>query len=348
MIKLEEKIKEVDNNYLNLLNFIKNSCAENNIFSALDSIRIFWYKNRKLVSLFLQTLKEREAFSYSGATYLDVDDKEYYGFLAVGKIHIMDDQLYKYADIAINGKNFEGIELIKTQIFQTVNDNIKILSNLKGIVLLLPVRLFFTKLENIYTIAEKCFLDLFENRFCSIKNFFDNCKSITDIDKAISENVKKTIFICDNDNFDISLEERIKLIPNNFMGERNDVSKFFFSIIGYLVSSLEIIENMHNYGIIPIIRNRATLSYVYILEQNNIDNNFNYLNKIIIAHEIFWIINQNTSVFEKYSPYEMDSFFRKKNLFDTIFKKFKLSERSIKDINFFEIKKTIKKIIGLK
>jgi hypothetical protein len=293
----------------------------------------------------LQTLKEQNAFSYSGATYLDVDDKEYYGFLAVGKIHIMDDQLYKYADIVINGNSFEGNEMIKTQIFQTLTDNIKVLSNLKGIILLLPVRLFFTNLETIYTVAEKCFLDLFERRFCSIKNFFDTCKSITDIDKAMSENMKKTIFICDNDNFDISLEERIKLIPDNLIAERDDVSKFFFSIMGYLVSSLEIIENMYKYGIIPIIRNKATLSYVCILEQNSIDNNFNYLNKIIIAHEIFWVINQNINLFEKYSPCEINSFFHKKNLFDMVFKKIKLSEKFIDGINFSEIENTIKKAI---
>ena len=92
MIKLDEKIYEIENEYLQLLQNIKKNITENNIKPSLDTIRLFWYKNRKVVSMFLQTLNDKQAFSYSGATHLDVNDKEYYGFLAVGEIHIMDDQ----------------------------------------------------------------------------------------------------------------------------------------------------------------------------------------------------------------------------------------------------------------
>lgn len=333
MIKLDEKIYEIENEYLQLLQNIKKNITENNIKPSLDTIRLFWYKNRKVVSMFLQTLNDKQAFSYSGATHLDVNDKEYYGFLAVGEIHIMDDQLYKYADCLLQGNEVPGNEIIKKQIFRTLDDNICLLNDLKEIILLLPVRLFFTNnLEIIHKAAEKCFLSFFNNKFNSLNDYFEICKTAEDIDKYLSDDIKKSIFICDNDRFDLAFTERIKLLPNVFFSS-SDVDNFFHSLIGFIISGLEILESMHDYGIIPIIRNPATLSYLYLLEPN-LSKDITFLNKTVLANEIFAIINQNMNKFEDYTPKEMNDLCKVNNIFELLYKDFELSTKSINQINF--------------
>lgn len=342
MIKLDDKINEIENDYLVLLQNIKSNITDDNIESVLDSIRLFWYKNRKVVSMFLETLKNKQAFSYSGATHLNVNDNEYYGFLAVGEIHIMDDQLYKYADCLLQGVDVPGNEIIKKQVFKTLDDNICLLKDLKGIILLLPVRLFFTSnLEVIHNAAERCFLSFFNNQFSSINKYFDTCKTAEDIDKYLSDDIKKSIFICDNDRFDLEFTERIKFLPDAFLGNNNDAEKFFHSLIGFIISGLEILETMHDYGIIPIIRNPATLSYIYLLEPN-LSNDIFFLNKTVLANEIFAIVNQNMNNFKDYTPKEMNDLCKKNNIFETLYKDFELSTRSINQINFNERVELIK------
>ena len=347
MINLEKRILKVEEEYLQLLQSIDTSFEEKSVCSILDSIRLFWYKNRKLVSLYLQTLMGKEAFSYSGATHLDVNDKEYYGFLAVGKIHIMDDQLYKYADMVLLGKNVSGIEIIKKQILITLVDNIKVLQELRGIIVLLPVRLFYENLQIIHNSAEKCFLSFFNNKYSSIQCFLEECKSVDDLISNISEDIIKSIFLCDNDDFNLSIYERIKRIPDAISKMENDVFKFFLSIQGFLISSLEMLEVMHDFDIIPIVRNRATLSYLYLLEPN-LNNDFQYLNKIVLANEIFAIINQNRERFEGLSPEQANNVFDKSNIFDALYKKFGLENTPINSINIHErvddIKHTVNKI----
>lgn len=344
MINLEKRILEVETEYLTLLQSIEKTYTKQNLFSVLDSIRLFWFKNRKLVSLFLQTLKDKEAFSYSGATHLDVNDKEYYGFLAVGKIHIMDDQLYKYADIILHGKDFPGVELIKQQIKITLEDNIRVLQDLKGIVLLLPVRLFYENLEFIHKIAEKCFLDFFNNKYSSIQNYLEQCKTIEDIENNMSENILKALYICDNDNFNCSLRERIKMVPTNLYNTDNIIVNFFLSIQGFLISALEMLETMHDFGIIPIVRNKATLSYLYFLEPN-LNKDFDYVNKIVLANEIFEIVNQNLELFETYTPSEINRKFFETNFYNDLYRMFNLRQQPIMNINYNEQIEIIMKTI---
>ena len=333
MIKLDEKIYEIENEYLQLLQNIKKNITENNIKSSLDNIRLFWYKNRKVVSMFLQTLNDKQAFSYSGASHLDVNDKEYYGFLAVGEIHIMDDQLYKYADCLLQAYEVSGNEIIKKQVFTTLDDNICLLKDLKEIILLLPVRLFFTNnLEIIHKAAEQCFISFFNQKFDSLNDYFNTCKTAEDIDKYLSDDIKKSIFICDKDRFDLEFIERIKLLPNDFFSN-NDVEKFFHSLIGFIISVLEILESMHDYGIIPIIRNPATLSYLYLLEPN-LSKDITFLNKTVLANEVFVIINQNMNKFEDYTPKEMNDLCKENNIFELLYKDFELSTKSVNQINF--------------
>ena len=88
---------------------------------------------------------------------------------------------------------------------------------------------------------------------------------------------------------------------------------------------------MHDYGIIPIIRNPATLSYIYLLEPN-LSNDISFLNKTVLANEIFAIVNQNLNKFDDYTPKEMNDLCRNNKIFETLYNDFELSMQSINQI----------------
>ena len=332
MIELKQKIKEIEYNYINLLESIDKETTDSSVFSSLDSIRLFWYKNRKIVNLFLSSLKYKNAFFYSGATHLDVNDKEFYGFLACGKIHIMDDQLYKFAETILMGKNIPGIEQIKHQFQITLHDNISVLKSLKNIIYLLPVRLFMFS-NKPFEIAEKCFLSFFDNKFSSIDDYLKACKTADDIKNYFRDDLKKGILFYKNDSFDLSFAERINKIPKELYGDLDINYIFLFCLIGYITQTLEILECMHKFNIIPIIRNEETLSFIFLLEPN-LSNTNEYINKIVLSNTIFKLFNKHLVMFKDKSPQEINDIFNKKDLFTKFYSYFDLSEKSICDIPF--------------
>lgn len=332
MIELRKKIIEIEKEYLELLESIKEKKETLSLIAVLDSIRLFWFKNRNIVSLYLFTLKEKEVFSYSGATYLDISSKDYYGFLVCGKIHVMDDQLYKYADTVLLKDSFPSRDKFINQVFKTLEDNISVLKELSDIVILLPIRLFFEK-TNFYEIAEGLFLDFFDKKFSTVQDYLNICHTSKDIDSFFREDLKKSIFIHDKDTHSKGFEERINDIPKEIYGTYEIGQAFLFSLMGYLIQSLEIIETIHQYNIIPIIRNDVTLSYVYILERN-IPDNQEIVNKTGLANTIYRLCRKHINIFENMSPREIYKKYGELDIFSKLYGKLDLTKKFIDEIRF--------------
>lgn len=347
MIKIKQKISEIELEYLHLLEQIEQKRNSLSLLAVLDAIRLFWFKNRNVVSLFLKTLKEKEVFIYTGATYLDVSDKEFYGFIACGKIHVMDDQLYKYADTVLLKDDFPSRDKLLEQIFITIKDNISVLRELKDFVFLLPVRLFYENTD-FYKLAEKIFLEFFDNKYKTISDYFSNCRTSTDIADFFREDLKNRILLHDRDDFRMPFEERINTIPKELYGFSDIAHTFLLSLMGYLIQSLEILESTHDFNMISIIRNDVTLSYLYLIE-GSISTENNYLNKTVLANSVYRYIRKNIKIIEKMSIDEVFHNFSNANLFSEIYQKLELEKQSIDDIDFSIRMKTIEEaFIGKK
>ena len=331
MIELKQKIIEIENDYLKLLESIDEKTTDLNVAPLLDSVRLFWYKNRKIISLFLLSLKNKDAFSYSGATHLDVNDKEYYGFLACGKIHIMDDQLYKLAETILLGGNAPSFEIIKNQFHITLHDNISVLKSLKSIIYLLPVRLFMF-FNKPFEMAEKCFLSFFDNKFSSIDEFLKICKTVNDINNYFRDDLKECVLLYRNDSLDEPFAERINKIPKEMYGNLEITYLFLACLIGHIAQTLEIIECMHRFNIIPVIRSEETLSFVFLLEPTLFGTN-EFINRIDLANIIFKLVNKNLGIFKNKSPQEINKIFGNKDLFRKYYNYYNLSSKSFLDIS---------------
>ena len=100
------KIKEIQNEYLNMLINIKDKIDTVVYMFIIDEINIFWYSKREIVKLYLSniTLKDN-VYIFTGATYLDVDDFEHYPFIMMGNAHIVDDPLCKYSRVVPSCKS---------------------------------------------------------------------------------------------------------------------------------------------------------------------------------------------------------------------------------------------------
>ena len=91
---LNKTIVNIQDEYLNLLIKIKDQINTENFMCIVDEINIFWTLYTKIINLYLSTISIQDnAYVFTGATYLDLDDFEHYPFVTMGNIHIIDDPL---------------------------------------------------------------------------------------------------------------------------------------------------------------------------------------------------------------------------------------------------------------
>lgn len=346
MIEIKQKVNEIEQEYLHLLEQIYEQKESLSLLAILDAIRLFWFKNRNAVFIFFEALKEKEVFIYTGATYLDVTNKEYFGFIACGKIHVMDDQLYKYADTVLLKDDFPSRNKILNQVFITIKDNISVLKDLNDYIFLLPVRLFYEKVD-FYKLAENVFLNFFDNKFKTPHDYFLNCKTITDISKSFREDLKNRILLYDSDDIRMTFEQRMNNIPKDLYGFSDISHTFLLNLMGYIIQALEIVEVIHDFNMIPIIRNDATLSYFYLIEASTSTDD-NYLNKSILANSIYRYFRKNLKSIKELSINEVSKKYSDTNIFYEIHKKLELEKKSIDDIDFATRMKIIEEVVSEK
>lgn len=125
---LNKTIINIQNEYLDLLIKIKDKLNTGDYLYIIDEINVFWNSYMQIINLYLKTISVNDnAYVFTGATYLDLNDFEHYPFVMMGDIHIIDDPLCKYAKVSYRCQNQSFSKTLKSQIIQSIDDNIKIL-----------------------------------------------------------------------------------------------------------------------------------------------------------------------------------------------------------------------------
>lgn len=193
---LENFIFDLQVQYKALLTRLTPNLNTQNSCSALDEINIFWYSNMDAIKIYLHYfVANTDSFIFTASTFLDIGDNEQYPFILLGKMHIVDDPLSKYSEVAVKGINGKFSDKLKEQIELTAADNIRILSEYKGRILILPLRLLSQNDETqlLFSAGEKAFLSLF-NGINDFKDYFLKCNTINDIlDFAVNGKIKYTL-----------------------------------------------------------------------------------------------------------------------------------------------------------
>lgn len=305
------EIKELQNNYRNILKEAADNIFKRDTAAILDEINVFWIKNKKLVHCALEYLsKPYQTYVFTAATVLDVDDYEHYPFLCLGDFHIWDDPIYGYIRMGMESQNEKFNEEVKNQIYDTINENIKILDSINDKILIFPIRMISdVSRETIHNAAEQAFLSLFKKPPTTMKEYLQTFSTIEEVDSALRSDIKNTITLSENDSKFVEIKERFNYYKSNISlplpAETSNAYIFMFAVYGFLSQALDIIMTCSAYRFVPYIRYNVSFQYVLILT-GSFPNNpefKSWLFKFIVSHILHKSFDK-----EKYSKVEFNKF----------------------------------------
>lgn len=181
-------------------------------FKCIDSIEIFWQKNKALVLCLLHNyFRPWEAYIFTAATYIDYATREHFPFLTVGYKHILDDPSCLYM------RPYEVItdeykKVLDNQIKKTLEDNFEILNNCQNEIFILPIR-YFSEVDHalIDSGAEQAFCSLFKN-ISSLKEYHQTIHTLKELEENLKPDATTKIFFgIKEDKLSLTLKERIEI-----------------------------------------------------------------------------------------------------------------------------------------
>ena len=217
---LRDEIKQIQQEYKNLLSNLLPLLKAKRSMVALDEINLFWARHIDIVKLYLKTeLSVMNSYVFTAATYMDIEDKEQYPFLLLGDQHILDDPLCKYAEICIKMPDSMASELLYQQIVKAAEDDIRVINTCEDQIVILPLRLLNSPKEDnpLLNLGEQIFLSMFPD-INSMETYVQKCSNFSDIVRYGIPNLSEIIMFSEDDNRATPFEERFRAAINNAPG----------------------------------------------------------------------------------------------------------------------------------
>lgn len=263
---LLEAVNQIQIDYLEVLKLLKAN-RNSDIIPLANEILTFWFRKRKIIVFFLESLSKAERhYIYTGAAYLNVNQKEHFPFLLLPGNHIWDDPLPSYISSFKDLKTGELRKEIRPVFCKLVANNINIISSLHKLIHVLPVRFIF-ELDNLQTIkdtGDRLFLDLFkpELKITDIETYFSTFKSISDIEKGIRTSLKEHILPSNSrGTFEQKFDNNKDRIPE-FSSQLDDVANFYSIVFGGLSQAMSILLVCATYNLKPYVHFYPAIHYL--------------------------------------------------------------------------------------
>ena len=325
---LKSQLKALQNDYCMILKSAISKISTEDFPMIIDEINLFWFANRDLVRLILRNISlDYGCYTFTGATFLDINDFEHYPFVALGKTHIIDDPLYKYAKIVSDLPNKEFADQIKEQILLTIEDNIKIIEQFTDAIYILPVTLLSDlNSDLIKSATEQAFFSMFKDNTITLKQFHAEFKTIEEVENALLDSASELI-IFSEDNEGNDLSSRFK----NFMSQTppfsdNEALNFFIIVNGFFAQAFNILLTCAEYRMIPYLRYEVTFRYTILLG-SNFDSNKEMqmtLFKSICAHLLYRVFDKSKIKDIDFTDYF--TYLQKENFNDSVFEALQKNE----------------------
>jgi hypothetical protein len=345
---LKSELQKLQFEYRKILENTSRNIFQRDSTAVIDEINIFWHRNKKLVQSILRYLhKPYNAYVFTAATIMDIDDYEHYPFVSLGEYHFWDDPIYTYSKIIGKGNNNSFGDKMRKQVISTINDNIKILEYTPDIIYILPIRLLSNTDDNtVHNAAQQAFLSLFQNNV-DFNYYRKNFKTISDIKNGLSHGIENSIIFSEDDDNSLDFETRFRdykastILP--LKNDATDAEVFWFCIYSYLAQAFDIMLMCTEYQLIPYIRFEVAFKYMIRLSANFGDSKelTNMMFKCAIAfmtHHTFDKKKLSTIGFKEY--YEM---VRNFNFENKLFSDLQQEEISFFDPSIVKIKSIINK-----
>ncbi|MBD5080660.1 MAG: hypothetical protein HDT44_02725 [Ruminococcaceae bacterium] len=338
---LVNKIYSIQNQYKNLLSSLLPKIKSSTLLQALDEINLFWLRNIHSIQLYLKNVfSSQDSYVFTASTFIDFDDSEHIPFLLIGKQHILDDPLSKFAELYSTMPDGKDKECLYEQIKLTAEDNIKILDNLNLRILILPLDLLSQSDIHDTSIksSENFFISLFDG-IETLDDYFTKCNSIDDIEKYSSENILNKIMLTDEDNMSLPFKQRFKLAVSNskfvINSEQSDAYNFFINVFSYLQQAIHIVVLCIEYGCVPYIRSLVSVNYILIVA-NHLTNDYDHVKNFMYRMCVGFAVHKSCDK-EQFDKIGIDEFLKEMQTYDFNRKLFdKLESQGITQDTFLQ------------
>lgn len=337
---LLNKIQLIQSEYKLLLTTLLPKLTSGHAPEALDEINLFWLRHIEEVQLYLRTwFPSNNSYVFTASTFMDYDDNEHLPFLLMGETHVFDDPLSKYSEIRSMMPTGKDAETLYEQIGLTAADNLKLLENSHGEILILPLRLLNQSKDHksLFEMGEHFFVSLFKD-ITSLNDFFCKCNSIDDIMRFASTNIERMVLFSENDDVNLPFEERFRIAltetPYMIDPTKPDSYNFFMLVFGCIQQAINVIASCLEYRCIPYIRYPVSLHYISLISSNLKDvQHIPILQfKMSVAFVVYQLCDK-----ERLAAVNIETFLSKNRLYNFNSKLFRaLTERGIDQNSFLE------------
>lgn len=259
---IEKDFYELNLEYLMILKKSKTMLAEQ--FDSkiiIDGIVNFWNRKRKkadhIISIFGNS--SGKTLFFTGVSTMNVDSGEAIPFLMSGKRFVYDDPIC--VRIQLLSVPVIDMEKLKKELLYEIEDEIKIIELYGERISVLPIRYYYHPNEkDINKTLDSLFLDLFDRKFKTLGDFFENNNTLVDIEQNINKAKIQTIMFTNDEEEEDPLETRINKFDTSLLADDLDFChKFYFVVFSVLLQSLIIVYSSFACGFAPYLRNGVCL-----------------------------------------------------------------------------------------
>lgn len=268
---LRDEIDTLQRDYRELLLRASEGIFRENSAAIIDEIKTFWYTNRRLVDCILTYVSRPfEAYVFTGATYLDVAEKEHYPFVALGMHHFVDDPICQFSEIATRDVSDRLASETKELVSRMIKNNVAIVEEYSQTITILPIRyLTPSSTELAHKAGMKAFLSLFRVPM-DFEQYKGRFRTVEDIEAELEPGVEKVLIFTEDDDPALPLKDRLEKYKAEvpFEADAPDAYVFWASLYGYFTQAFDIIAMCAQYQLVPYVRHSVTAQYILSLSGN--------------------------------------------------------------------------------
>jgi hypothetical protein len=267
--KFQEELIHIQNEYKNLLEMGLNEWEEEYFIEFIEEVNLFWkQKEPVLLNIYNYEFPQIDTVFLTAVTKVDLEYMQHYSMKITGSICLIDDPLISYLNL-LNRETPKNIrEKLASVALANINESLRLIESCSNDFFILPIRTIIP-IDLVKKASEQFFVSLF-NDISDTEDYFKKIKTFDDIEQNLKDVVKTWIlFGSDDDGYRSgSLKERfVDFVKTEYIGNKNCTAGeiFFFSQIGYISQSMNILFTMMELNFVPYVRGIVPFRYLTIL-----------------------------------------------------------------------------------
>jgi hypothetical protein len=235
----------------------------------IEELNLFWkQKEPVLLNIYNYEFPQIDTVFLTAVTKIDLEYMQHYSMKLTGSICLIDDPLISYLNLLNREIPKNMREKLASVAQANINESLRLIESCSNDFFILPIRTIIP-IDIVTRASDQFFVSLFNN-ITDIEDYFKKIKTFDDIELYLKDAVKSWILFGwgDGGYRNGSLKERyVNFVKTEYMGNKNCTAGeiFFFSQIGYISQSMNILFIMMELNFVPYIRGIVPFRYLTIL-----------------------------------------------------------------------------------